>query len=1026
MLVVPKDHRVLPALDLLRQFRLIEPGLVVEVEPMQADLPTHRVSRIGEPRIGSLTTTGLRDTLAAPEFTAGDEDLVFVSIRDQSSAECDTLAVALALGKDEMSRQGDQETHPQWIDVIAPASEDLASRDAPSNPQVITVLVEPQERASPRHFGTDIDPDHLAWHQATVLSHIAPLWIGAERGPFDGHIPDANSPVFVARGFVRGLVAPSVLAWAASKVAEATGLPTPPGCVAVAEDQMDERLEGMADSLISAARLRFEPHSPKRKKRWRIGPVDAVLYLVSQLIGVAHDYFRDRVGGFFEQQREAIEAFMSRAFFGEDGRVEVSLSAGALEETQPLEPLLVPDPPRLAGVVDALIDDQPVVDVRPSILLLSSGLRAAVDGGTGSAASEGRVRVIQNPHMVARNPERWSPEQVIELSDQENWLAEAVPRLKELIEAHSEGIEVPNPRVIVDIAEDAYHNPERPVIGVCRMLSPTPVIAIHVASHAEPLSILATLAHEMVHAALDPEEEHGERFAQLAEAIGLEGRPEATVPGPDFEAHVRDLIDTLGEFPDDPTPLVERIHIAAGQAAQQAWSAMTDSASRARTLAGEVQAAEDVRRAKGADGFADDGRTDPESAVAPESDESGSGRVRRFLRRLMHWTPLIAGIAVCVMWPPLIALVIPVLLVGFLFNRVRRIWKKRPRAEEVSEAYRRVGKRAVRWSGVAALAAVLLGLSFLVPPLFPFAAVLGLVSGFGWWRALVRLAREVIEQDLNESDLTEFELAMNRLRYEAGEALRLRRLSAAIDRMNRTLGFVVHQSFGWGDGFDAGLLPDVDLSGQLPIGVRIALIDVAPASGVRLKTLATRAVYHQGWLTSLLGTLEQGFEAHPDNVDREALLPSHPPAVTGPERGGNPALAFLYDEAPLLMRGWFLDKTKAGIASELENALDEGSGGDGWADLALQMRGTPLATLWRSGHRIGEGVPWLFVDSARIKDFPQDHCVPIGTGRHAVDHPYTSLLARVDLWEETDPGEIRLFAGAESGRAGDEKGDRRV
>lgn len=60
--------------------------------------------------------------------------------------------------------------------------------------------------------------------------------------------------------------------------------------------------------------------------------------------------------------------------------------------------------------------------------------------------------------------------------------------------------------------------------------------------------IIATLAHELIHAIM-PAAGHGPEFARAAEAVGLEGKPTATVPGEAFKRFAEEIIRELGPFP---------------------------------------------------------------------------------------------------------------------------------------------------------------------------------------------------------------------------------------------------------------------------------------------------------------------------------------------------------------------------------------------------------------------------------------------------------------------------------------------
>lgn len=65
----------------------------------------------------------------------------------------------------------------------------------------------------------------------------------------------------------------------------------------------------------------------------------------------------------------------------------------------------------------------------------------------------------------------------------------------------------------------------------------------------DPVEVLATLAHEMVHAIEGCKVGHRGAFAKTARAIGLEGKLTATVAGDRLRARLLDIHDRLGVYP---------------------------------------------------------------------------------------------------------------------------------------------------------------------------------------------------------------------------------------------------------------------------------------------------------------------------------------------------------------------------------------------------------------------------------------------------------------------------------------------
>lgn len=70
----------------------------------------------------------------------------------------------------------------------------------------------------------------------------------------------------------------------------------------------------------------------------------------------------------------------------------------------------------------------------------------------------------------------------------------------------------------------------------------------------EPIEVVATMAHEMGHAFVGCEHGHRGPFPKLMTALGLTGKPTATVAGEEFIKLVKPIIKSTGKF--DHTPIV--------------------------------------------------------------------------------------------------------------------------------------------------------------------------------------------------------------------------------------------------------------------------------------------------------------------------------------------------------------------------------------------------------------------------------------------------------------------------------------
>lgn len=64
----------------------------------------------------------------------------------------------------------------------------------------------------------------------------------------------------------------------------------------------------------------------------------------------------------------------------------------------------------------------------------------------------------------------------------------------------------------------------------------------------DAVTALATLLHELIHVVL-PGQAHNATFATMARDFGLEGKPTATVAGPELTRELRRILRKLGKYP---------------------------------------------------------------------------------------------------------------------------------------------------------------------------------------------------------------------------------------------------------------------------------------------------------------------------------------------------------------------------------------------------------------------------------------------------------------------------------------------
>lgn len=130
----------------------------------------------------------------------------------------------------------------------------------------------------------------------------------------------------------------------------------------------------------------------------------------------------------------------------------------------------------------------------------------------------------------------------------EAWLLAATERLRLSV---FKGIEVPPVRISCSWPSSGGTSPTKRTIGQCHFgdavpdgipqISISPVLTGYV-------PVLETVVHELIHAA-NPEAKHGRRFAKIAKAVGLEGRPTATRAGDELRVALTYLGEALGPYP---------------------------------------------------------------------------------------------------------------------------------------------------------------------------------------------------------------------------------------------------------------------------------------------------------------------------------------------------------------------------------------------------------------------------------------------------------------------------------------------
>jgi hypothetical protein len=132
----------------------------------------------------------------------------------------------------------------------------------------------------------------------------------------------------------------------------------------------------------------------------------------------------------------------------------------------------------------------------------------------------------------------------------EGWLIAAVEHLTDLFNEH--GYKVPQTRVSC-----GFPGGRKPTttIGQCWPMARakdgiTQMFVSPILDH--PVSVMAVLVHELVHAVDDCKNEHKRPFAAIAKKVGLEGPWKATSASDGLVARLDVISGLLGEYPHSP------------------------------------------------------------------------------------------------------------------------------------------------------------------------------------------------------------------------------------------------------------------------------------------------------------------------------------------------------------------------------------------------------------------------------------------------------------------------------------------
>lgn len=145
-----------------------------------------------------------------------------------------------------------------------------------------------------------------------------------------------------------------------------------------------------------------------------------------------------------------------------------------------------------------------------------------------------------------------------QLITRENWLNLAVEALRPVFE--EKGYIVPKVSVSCGFASTGKDKH----IGQCwtRESSTAEINEIFISPKLDdPVDVLDTLAHELVHAVDNCKHSHGAEFKKIALSIGLEGKMRQASAGEKLKARLQEIAIPLGEYPHKKLKIQMRVRL---------------------------------------------------------------------------------------------------------------------------------------------------------------------------------------------------------------------------------------------------------------------------------------------------------------------------------------------------------------------------------------------------------------------------------------------------------------------------------
>lgn len=146
------------------------------------------------------------------------------------------------------------------------------------------------------------------------------------------------------------------------------------------------------------------------------------------------------------------------------------------------------------------------------------------------------------------------------IKTREEWLVKATSALRPLFSKH--GAPIPKK---VQVGCGCPRGGKTEIIGQCFGKTWTEDGTTHVfisPTQGDPVSVLAVLVHELIHAAVGCEEGHRGKFAKMARELGLEGKLTATYVSKNSGLHPKLVKITagLGKYPHSKMTARRRVH----------------------------------------------------------------------------------------------------------------------------------------------------------------------------------------------------------------------------------------------------------------------------------------------------------------------------------------------------------------------------------------------------------------------------------------------------------------------------------